>query len=531
MQMRADNTRTVVLLPANLRFARRLIAALFAALLVVLASAHAAHAADRIYWSNYNNATISWENLDGSAGGQFPTGGAPIDGPNGLAIDAATGRIYWANYGLNPGFGTTIGWAMVDGSGVSGVLQTPGATVTGPHGVAIDPVTRRIYWPNAGNGGPGFTGISWAALDGSGGADLTTTLGCSDEPRGVAIDPVARRIYWANHSAPTNSGFAIASAPLDGSSCSFVATGSATNAQPEGVAIDPVTNTIYWASFSGADKISWARLDGSAGGDLNTGSATVDHPHGVVVDPEARRIYWANANSNVLSSASLDNNGVAGDIPTPAGANPNGPDQPILVKVPAGKGAPQISGGSHLGSSLRCTQASWAGDMLSSLLYRAPESISDGWTKNGSAVAGATSKSIVASTPSNYRCVETASDPAGSTSQQSEAIAVFKIGKAKLNKKRGTAKLAVRVPGNGTIGLSGRGVVKEPKGRRARASNTLSIGPGPRTVKLLVKPKGKTKRRLVRTGRVKVKVKVTDTPNGSGPDSQTKKVKLRFLRA
>jgi DNA-binding beta-propeller fold protein YncE len=528
--MHANSEPTDIVALATLRFGRRLIAGLFASALVALACAHAAHAADRIYWSNYNSATISWENLDGSAGGQLPTGGAPIDGPNGLTIDTVTGRIYWANYGLNGGFGTTIGWAMADGSGAGGALQTPGATVNGPHGVAIDPVTRRIYWPNAGNGGPNFTGISWAALDGSGGADLTNTLGCSDEPRGVAIDPVARTIYWANHSAPTNSGFAIASAPLDGSSCSFVATGSATNSQPEGVAIDPVTNTIYWASFSSDDKISWAKLDGSIGGDLATGPATVDHPHGVAVDPEARKIYWANANSNVLSWANLDGNG-GGDIPTPPGANPDAPDQPILVKTPVGEGAPQISGDSHPGSTLRCTQASWAEDMLSSLLYRAPESISDGWTKNGSAVAGANSSSIVAGSPSNYRCVETASDPAGSTSQQSEAIAVFRIGKAKLNKNRGTGRLAVKVPGNGTLTLSGKGIVKEPAGRQGRTFNALSLGPGPRTVKLLVKPKGKTKKRLDRRGKAKVKVKVTDTPNGGSPDSQTKTVKLRFLGA
>jgi hypothetical protein len=101
----------------------------------------------------------------------------------------------------------------------------------------------------------------------------------------------------------------------------------------------------------------------------------------------------------------------------------------------------------------------------------------------------------------------------------------FTLGKPKLNKKKGTAMLPVSVPGAGNLTLTGKGVVKQ---RPASASLSRVVGAAG-TIKLLVKPKGKTKRKLHRTGKVKVKVKITFTPTGGTPNSQFKKIKLRKL--
>jgi hypothetical protein len=92
----------------------------------------------------------------------------------------------------------------------------------------------------------------------------------------------------------------------------------------------------------------------------------------------------------------------------------------------------------------------------------------------------------------------------------------FSFGKLKRNKKRGTAKLAVSLPGAGTLSLSGKGVV-------ARAARAISAAG---SVNLLVKAKGKRKRTLDRTGKVKVRAKVTFTPTGGDPNTQAKTVKL-----
>jgi hypothetical protein len=95
-----------------------------------------------------------------------------------------------------------------------------------------------------------------------------------------------------------------------------------------------------------------------------------------------------------------------------------------------------------------------------------------------------------------------------------------------VNKKNGTATLAVVVPGPGTLSLTGKGVKTQRSGREATASkNVTSAG----LVNLLIKAKGKAKKKLKKTGRAKVKVKVTYTPTGDAPgvpSTKTKRVKL-----
>ena len=95
----------------------------------------------------------------------------------------------------------------------------------------------------------------------------------------------------------------------------------------------------------------------------------------------------------------------------------------------------------------------------------------------------------------------------------------FTLGKPKLNKKKGTAKLPVEVPGAGKLKLSGKSLVNdsaEPK----KAS----------TVKLLVKPKGKLKKKLKKRGKAKVKVTVAFTPTQGERRQKQVSVKLKRKR-
>jgi hypothetical protein len=55
-------------------------------------------AADRIYSANEKgsgNPLVSFANLDGSGGGDLPVAQAPMDFADGVAIDAAAGRLYF----------------------------------------------------------------------------------------------------------------------------------------------------------------------------------------------------------------------------------------------------------------------------------------------------------------------------------------------------------------------------------------------------------------------------------------------------
>jgi Lactonase, 7-bladed beta-propeller len=384
---------------------RRRLAGILSALIAVGAAlAPAARATDRIYWSNYAGNSISYANLDGSGGGALPTGAATVFGPMGLAIDSAKGRIYWANWGLGgpteTGDGKSISFANLDGSGGRTLLIDP-AFVNGPHGLAIDPVKRRLYWPNTAT-----NTIASARLNGGGARNLQTGRATVDGPRGLAIDPRTRRIYWANWS-----GNRISFARLDGKGGSDLPTGAATVQNPEGVALDPVAKRIYWAGFSDAGGISEASLDGSGGGDLATGAATVGAPHGIAIDPVARRIYWANGNQNSLAWASLDG-GMGWDLAAP-GAPAVEPDQPVLLKAPASTRRPVIRMTRRRG--LRCGPGRWLGDLPASLLYRAPARLSYRWTTAARSRTVARGRDLGAGRPGRYRCLVTARNAAGTT--------------------------------------------------------------------------------------------------------------------
>jgi hypothetical protein len=134
-----------------------------------------------------------------------------------VVVDPATGKIYWANQGAN-----TISFANLDGSGGGGDLDTTGATVNNPEGVAIDSANGKIYWANFED----FTHpISFANLnDKGGGGDLNTPSG-GVNAEGVAIDPQAGNIYWANNGPAT---FSFAKLDNSGGGGSIDTTGATT---------------------------------------------------------------------------------------------------------------------------------------------------------------------------------------------------------------------------------------------------------------------------------------------------------------
>lgn len=287
--------------------------ALVVAGLCLAAAAPAALAASaKVYWANYDANSISYANVDGTgAGGDLNTTGATVSRPFGTAVDPGLGKIFWSNQA------GSISYARLDGSGGAD-LNTSGATVSNPSGVAVDEAAGKIYWANQGGA------ISYANLDGSGGGgDLNTSGATTQTPCGVAIDAQTNRIYWANANGAT-----ISYANLDGSGGGDLNTTGTGLTNACGVAIDPVNNEIYWADGIG-NKISYAHLDGSGAGDLNTTGATVSLPYGVAVDAGSGKLYWGNYGANKVSYANLDGSGGGGDLST-MGASTSGVNFPSL---------------------------------------------------------------------------------------------------------------------------------------------------------------------------------------------------------
>ncbi len=384
--------------------------------LMLPAAPSVADASETIYWANGSyggSGAISFTSLIGSsAGGLLDTSGATVSGADGVAIDAAAGRIYWANYDANK-----ISYANLDNSGAGGDLSTTGATVNGPVGLAIDPMAGRIYWGNA-----NANKISYANLDGSGGGDVDTAGATVDAPEGVALDPAAGRIYWANRLANK-----ISYANLDGSGGGDLNTSLVKVDVPDGVAVEPnptfpQRTNIYWTNAAGSIPISFVSVDGDSGAEIPATGATDEGPQGLAIDTGTARIYWANNLGAKISLVSLISGGA--DVPTEGADTSHGPNFPVILQPPSGAGLPEITGAATVGSTLSCSQGTWAPDIVASFLYRVPQTFSYWWSLDGSNIAGATSSVITATATGAYRCLVTAANQAGTDSQTSDPFIV-----------------------------------------------------------------------------------------------------------
>ena len=88
------------------------------------------------------------------------------------------------------------------------------------------------------------------------------------------------------------------------------------------------------------------------------------------------------------------------------------------------------------------------------------------------------------------------------------------------NRKKGTLTESFSLPNPGELTALGNGA--RVAGAGARTSKTVGSG----TAQLLIKAKGKKRRKLNETGKVKLTLTVTYTPTGGNPGTQKLKVKL-----
>jgi hypothetical protein len=355
-------------------------------------AASAACASDAIYWTSYTSAgAVRLGNLDGSGARDLFTGESS---PEGVAIDAAAGKMYWAD--------TTSGAirvANLDGTGAQNLYTGE----TQPSGVAIDPTANLIYWADS----VSRTGtIRVGNLDGSGAA--RTLFANESYPVGVAIDPAAGKIYWGSYDT-----FKIRVGNLNGTGATDLFTGEN---YPTQLAVDPAAGKIYWTNEFGGN-VRAGNLNGTGATSLYTGEGDVG---GVAIDPAAGKIYWTNWNLGTVRIGSLDGSASAQSLYT----GQTDPWMVALLRAPLGTGVPQVSGSSAVGQTLTCSPGTWATDLLSGFLYRSPQGLAYQWTVNGAPIAGATTSSVLASTPGDYRCEEVATNAAGSTTQTSAPVTI-----------------------------------------------------------------------------------------------------------
>lgn len=457
-----------------------LIALAFVALLAFAARAQAA--TENIYWDNYSLTpqNVAFSDITGSGGGPLNLTGATLEGPEGMAYDPVTNRLYVASSHPEPDDAGEILFINLDGSG-AGILPTPGVAVEEPEGLAIDPVTRMIYWVNSQGNGEADGSINWAKLDGSGGGMLNTTGAKLDSPYRLGLDTVHGKVYWANTGAPGVETISFANANNTGGGGNLDVSGATPPEGITGFAVDPAGNRLYWLENEN-EKVSFASLSGGSGGDVNLTGATFNDPYGLAFDPSNGTLYWGNygngkgENAGAIGFASLS--GVGGAI-SPVATPVKGPQDPVILKSPTGTGLPKVTRSKKSRSQLECSTGSWAADYPSSFVYQSPRTFAYQWKRNGKAVKGAKGAKYNAKSAGSYTCLVTAANQTGSASQTSKGLNVkaakvklttrkkanaspgdlvaFKVKAANQGDINANAKVCVKLPG------SAKGALKAPK--------------------------------------------------------------------
>ncbi len=438
--------------------------ALAAAIGVAVATlmATSAQATDSIYWTN-TSSPFGIYYTSNAGGANLDWRGYTFKGTSqGLAFDPAAGRAYWSNPNLD-----TIGYAEIDG-GVSGDLPTTGVTLDHPAGISIDTAAGRLYVANTAR-----NTITWVKTDGSAGGDLNTTGATVDGPYGIAVDPQGGRVYWSN-----NSGGSISWARLDGTGGGNVNPGPAPVAAPLGVAVDPAAGRVYWASY-GSGTIGWASTTGSGAGVVNTSGATPGGPSGLAIDADGGKLYFGNISANKLSSAQLDGSGGGADIGTP-GDFLKSPFAVALLQDPRNMEPPAISGSTDVGSTLTCSQGTWAPDVGAAFLFRAPHTFTYAWQRNGSFISRANATTLTTTQAGEYTCLVRATNYAGSLRVPSTPMTVggpndpnppgkvsIQIQKITPNARGGTLLVWASVPGRVTITAGDKATAVQNKVVRA----------------------------------------------------------------
>jgi hypothetical protein len=467
-------------------------------LFALLAFTGRAQAAETIYWDNYGDDpdTVAFANIDGVGGGQLNTGGQVVESPEGLAYDTGTNRLFVTT---GSGVARHILAINLDGSGAA-PFAAPGAPVEEPEGVAVDPVTRTIYWQNTKADGS----IAWARLDGSVGGVLSTAGVVLDDPCcRIAIDPLGGRAYFVNNGS-------IAYANLnDTGGGQLNLTGSTIEPGGEGLAVDSAAGRLYFLGTNpGGEGIGYANVNNSGGGDVALGGAPMKSSWGLAFDPSISRLYWGNegnaeVRANAFGFVSLTGVGGGISIATAPVANPQ---DPVILKSPAGTGAPTLTRDAKVRSTLTCSPGSWGADFAGGFVYQAPRTFAYQWTRNGAPIPGATTAAFTASTAGTYACTVTAANQTGSGSQGSAAVTV-KAAKVKLKTKR---KARVKPGGVATFRINAvnQGDLKSKKARVCVKVSSKDLKAKPKC-KLLGKVKGRGK------DSAKLRIKVGESAKGT----------------
>jgi len=247
-------------------------------------------------------------------------GGAPAPKP------AGTPTLFFLD-----NTGARVLRAAVDGKQRTAIVQNRGV---GPDGVAVDAIGGHVFWTNMGLPGSDDGTVMRADLDGKN--PTTIVQSGTFTPKQLKLEPSSGKLYWSDRE-----GMRVMRSNLDGSELTtLLVTGSGDSDRRDaskwcvGIAVDPVAGKLYWTQKggdnAGVGTIKRASLELPVGQDpaqrtdIEVLFAKLPEPIDLDLDLEHHYLYWTDRGDNTISRAPLD---------PPAGADPAArKDREILVR-------------------------------------------------------------------------------------------------------------------------------------------------------------------------------------------------------
>ncbi|MEJ1237248.1 PKD domain-containing protein [Chryseolinea sp. T2] len=209
---------------------------------------------DKLYIADFDAKSIFVSDLDGK---NYATFRSNIGQPDAVVIDYETKTLYWdTDSGIRKADMTNTDVNQFD-------EFVTGHSADDPEGMAIDPVSRTMFWNN-------YNGNVWTKkLDGTGEKLLITNGG------GGSIIVVGSKIYFDDYVA--SGDIQLRNANFDGTGIATVAT-SITRVV-YGLGYDKNGQKIYWVDRN-LNKISRSNLDGTS---TETWLSTSSSPRGIAI--------------------------------------------------------------------------------------------------------------------------------------------------------------------------------------------------------------------------------------------------------
>jgi hypothetical protein len=235
---------------------------------------------------------------------------------------AVAGRLFFLELG-----GRVLS-ANPDGSSVTVILQE-GREL--PDGLAVDAAAGHLYWTNMGNPKADDGAILRCNLDGG---NLTTIVppGGTFTPKQLQLDKMGRKLYWSDRE-----GMRVMRANLDGSAIETLVDTSGGDRRPGadaskwcvGIAVDTRDGKFYWTQKGGDDagegRICRAHTNIPPGQtaadrkDIELLYQDLPEPIDLELDTHNRMIYWTDRGDpprgNTVNRAPMDDSGGARKAP------------------------------------------------------------------------------------------------------------------------------------------------------------------------------------------------------------------------